>query len=508
MAKLNTPSFRNTTSFGQRKGSPEQVSASKPAAPSAEKQPLKDPAPLDYDAPLPLGAATPSNINKPLQPKSAPVKPVSEPAVSLSPYLESSYKTIWSMIKKGTDFRRYAPMPKEAVFDDMLMSVQEVAKLHELNLSEPECALICRKIIDEMLGLGPIEPLLMRDEVTEIMVNGPKTVYLEINGLIERSAITFRNNEQLVAVCQRIAAQVGRRADESSPMCDARLPDGSRVNIILPPLALDGAVLTIRKFQKERLTLERIMEFGSVDETTAEIIRIIAACRVNILVSGGTGSGKTTLLNCLTRYINPNERIVTCEDAAELQLQQPHVVRLETRPPNLEGTGEVTMRDLVRNCLRMRPDRIVLGEVRGAEAFDLLQAMNTGHDGSMGTIHANTPRDALARLENMIAMARLNISPVTMRQQISSSVNVILQIQRLKDGSRKVMSVTEIAGMEGDVITMHDLVAFNIEGEDANGRLIGRFKPTGVRPKFSDKLRQFGMEERLLNLMEKSSSLP
>lgn len=437
--------------------------------------------------------------------KLAPVKPLALPEPpKVSPFLEKAYKSIWHAIKTDADFRRYASMPREMVIEDIQMFVQEAVRLQELNLSDTECETIGNQIVDEMLGLGPIEFLLARDEISEIMVNGPKTVYLEMNGKIERSAITFRDNEQLVAICQRIASQVGRRVDESSPICDARLSDGSRVNIILPPLALDGAVLTIRKFQKEKLTLEKITAFGSVDETMAEMIRIMAACRVNILVSGGTGSGKTTMLNCLTAYINPRERIVTCEDAAELQLQQPHVVRLETRPPNLEGIGEVTMRDLVRNCLRMRPDRIILGEVRGAEAFDLLQAMNTGHDGSMGTIHANTPRDALARLENMIATARLNLPNEVVRKQIAASVNVLLQIQRLNDGSRKVVSITEITGMEGDTISMQDLVVYELQGEDENGRLLGNFRATGLRPKFADKLRQFNMEKRFLKLLEKT----
>jgi pilus assembly protein CpaF len=278
------------------------------------------------------------------------------------------------------------------------------------------------------------------------------------------------------------------------PMCDARLHDGSRVNIILPPLSLGGATLTIRKFKRDKLTLDKLLEFGSIDQLGADLIRLIAGCRVNTIVSGGTGSGKTTMLNCLTRYIHPRERIVTCEDSAELQLQQPHVVRLETRMANLEGVGEVMMRDLVRNCLRMRPERIIVGEVRGPEAFDLLQAMNTGHDGSMGTVHANTPRDALDRIESMIAMNRLNIPPETIRRQIASSINVVIQVQRLRDGTRKVMSISELTGLEGDTISMQDLLTYEIDGEDENGMVTGHFVATGLRPRFYPKLKEFGMQ--------------
>ncbi|MEZ0260068.1 MAG: CpaF family protein [Alphaproteobacteria bacterium] len=449
-------------------------------------------------SPLPVQSAAPSNTNK-----ITVVPPTPESLQPASTYAQESFRRIWSSIRQSADFRQFAILPRERLFGEMRMTVEEVARLNEMQLSLKETEHVTQLIMDEMIGLGPIEHLLARDEVTEIMVNGPKTVYLEMNGVIERSAITFRDDLHLTTICQRIAGQVGRRVDDSSPICDARLQDGSRVNIILPPLAIDGAILTIRKFQKERLTLEKLLGFGSVDESTAEMLRIIAACRINILISGGTGSGKTTLLNCLTRYINPKERVVTCEDAAELQLQQPHVVRLETRPPGIEGSGEVSMRDLVRNCLRMRPDRIVVGEVRGPEAFDLLQAMNTGHDGSMGTVHANTPRDALGRLESMIAMSRLNIPPETVRHQIASSVNVIVQIQRLKDGSRKVMSITETTGMEGDIISLQDLVTYVIEGESEDGRVKGSFRQTGLRPRFAEKLRQYGMEDRFLTAMEK-----
>ena len=307
-----------------------------------------------------------------------------------------------------------------------------------------------------------------------------------------------------MTICQRIVGVIGRRVDESSPICDARLPDGSRVNVIIPPLAVDGAAMTIRKFTKEKLTLDKLMGFGSMTPACAEMLKVIGRCRTNILVSGGTGSGKTTMLNCLTRYIEQGERIITCEDACELQLQQPHVVRLETRPPNLEGKGEVTMRDLVKNCLRMRPDRIIVGEVRGPEAFDLLQAMNTGHDGSMGTVHANNPREAVSRMENMIAMGGLNLPIEAVREQIASAVNVVVQVQRLRDGSRKVTHITEITGMEGDVVTMQDLFRFEYEGEDEFGRIIGTQKSTGLRPKLYERAREFNLEEQVLAAMEEA----
>jgi pilus assembly protein CpaF len=333
------------------------------------------------------------------------------------------------------------------------------------------------------------------------MINGPDTTYIEVDGKIERANIRFRDNQHLTTICQRIVGAIGRRVDESSPICDARLHDGSRVNAIIQPLAVDGATLTIRKFKRDKLTLERLVEFGSITPECAKMIMAIGRARLNVLVSGGTGSGKTTMLNCLTRYIENTERIITCEDACELQLQQPHVVRLETRPPNLEGIGEVTMRDLVKNCLRMRPERIIVGEVRGPEAFDLLQAMNTGHDGSMGTVHANNPREAVSRMENMIAMAGLNLSPNAVREQIASAVNVIIQVQRLRDGSRKVTHISEITGMEGEVVTMQDLFTLDFEGEDDQGKLICHQKSTGIRPRFMDQMRQYKVDHLAMEAM-------
>ena len=315
---------------------------------------------------------------------------------------------------------------------------------------------------------------------------------------IVRLFLELRDNQQLLNICQRIVSQVGRRVDESSPICDARLADGSRVNAIVPPLAIDGPALTIRKFKKDKLTLDQLVKFGAITPEGADILQIIGRCRANVLISGGTGSGKTTLLNCLTQYIDDDERIITCEDAAELQLQQPHVVRLETRPPNIEGEGQVTMRELVRNCLRMRPERIIVGEVRGPEAFDLLQAMNTGHDGSMGTLHANNPREALSRCESMITMGGFSLPSRTIREMICASIDVVIQAARLRDGSRRITHITEVMGMEGDTIITQDLFIYDMVGEDANGHIIGRHRSTGIgRPRFWDRARYYGEEKRL-----------
>jgi pilus assembly protein CpaF len=371
-----------------------------------------------------------------------------------------------------------------------------VAKRAVMSIAEQEDLL--QDICNDVLGYGPLEPLLARDDIADIMVNGADTVYIEVGGKVQRTDIQFRDNQQLMNICQRIVSQVGRRVDEASPICDARLPDGSRVNVIAPPLAVDGPALTIRKFKKDKLTLDQLVKFGSITPEGAQVLQIVGRVRCNVLVSGGTGSGKTTLLNCLTRYIEPGERIITCEDAAELQLQQPHVVRLETRPPNLEGEGTITMRDLVKNCLRMRPERIIVGEVRGPEAFDLLQAMNTGHDGSMGTLHANSPREALSRIESMITMGGFTLPAKTIREMICSSVDVIVQAARLRDGSRRITHITEVLGLEGDVIITQDLFVYDMIGEDANGKIIGRHRSTGIgRPRFWDRARYYGEERRL-----------
>lgn len=427
--------------------------------------------------------------------------PAASAPAAANPRLDRARKRIWADLRDGVDLKSLARMDAEAARTEILSAVQEIGQFRGLDLTPAELGQVAKECADDMLGFGPLEELLAQDGIADIMINGPKTIYIETKGKIQRANIEFRDNHHLLTVCQRVVGVIGRRVDESSPICDARLPDGSRVNVIIPPLAVDGCTMTIRKFAKEKLTLDKLVEFKAMTPACAEMIKIVGACRANVLVSGGTGSGKTTMLNCLTRYMSPGERVVTCEDACELQLQQPHVVRLETRPPNLEGVGEVTMRDLVKNCLRMRPDRIIVGEVRGPEAFDLLQAMNTGHDGSMGTVHANNPREGLSRMENMIAMGGLNLPTKAVREQIASAVNVVIQVQRLRDGSRKVTHITEITGMEGDVVTMQDLFRFEYEGEDEYGRILGRQKSTGLRPILYERARQFGLEKRLLDVM-------
>jgi pilus assembly protein CpaF len=416
--------------------------------------------------------------------------------------VEDYAETITEDLHNILDARVLAAKSEDEIKQEIEKFVDDVAKERELNLIPHEKEAIYHIIEDDIIGLGPLEELLEDDRIADIMVDGPNEIYIERDGQIEKTDITFRNHDHLANVCRRIVTRVGRHVDENNPICDARLPDGSRVNVIFPPLALEGPNLTIRKFKKDRLTLEKLIELGTIDEKTANLLQIIAACRVNVLISGGTGSGKTTLLNCLTKYISPVERIITCEDAAELQLQQPQVVRLETRPANIEGAGVVTMRDLVRNCLRMRPERIIVGEVRGPEAFDLMQAMNTGHDGSMGTLHANSPRDALFRLENMVAMANLSIPTSAIRQQVASSLEIIIHTQRLRDGTRKVMNITEVSGIEGDLITMQDLVSYEITGEDKNGKITGEFKFSHINPEFHDKAKHYNLQEDLLEIIK------
>jgi pilus assembly protein CpaF len=418
--------------------------------------------------------------------------------------LQRSRNRIWADLRDGIDLKALARMDGKAAREEVRTAVEEIARFRNLDLTPTELAQIAKECSDDMLGYGPLETLLAEDGIADIMINGPETVYVERRGKIQRTEIKFRDNQHLTTICQRIVGAIGRRVDEASPICDARLPDGSRVNVIIPPLAVDGACMTIRKFTKDKLTLEKLLEFGAMTPSCAKLIMAIGRSRVNTLISGGTGSGKTTMLNCLTRYIEAGERIITCEDACELQLQQPHVVRLETRPANLEGVGEVTMRDLVRNCLRMRPERIIVGEVRGPEAFDLLQAMNTGHDGSMGTVHANNPREAISRMENMIAMGGFNIPILAVREQIASAISVIIQVQRLRDGSRKVTHVSEITGMEGEVVTMQDLFHLEILGEDQNGKLITKLQSSGLRPKFYDQARAYGVEQLVLDAMEEA----
>ena len=348
-------------------------------------------------------------------------------------------------------------------------------------------------VLDELLGLGPLEPLLADDTIADILINTHKSVYVERMGRLELTDVQFQDSRHLIRIINKIVSAVGRRVDESQPMVDARLADGSRVNAIIPPLAVDGPLVSIRKFARKPIDMDRLVTLDSVTSEMAEVLRGIVSAKRNILISGGTGSGKTTLLNALSAYIDNRERIVTIEDSAELQLQQPHVGRLETRPPSIEGSGEVTQRDLVRNALRMRPDRVIVGEVRAGEAFDMLQAMNTGHDGSMTTVHANTPRDALSRIEQMIGMAGLELSPRSIRQQIASAIHVVIQAERLEDGQRRVVSITEITGMEEDVISMQEIFRFRRQGRSEDGRMTGQFETTGVRPKFVELLASRGI---------------
>ena len=405
---------------------------------------------------------------------------------------------IFSALIDTIDLSQLAKLDVDSAREEIRDVVSEIIALKNVVMSIAEQEELLEDICNDVLGYGPLEPLLARDDIADVMVNGADKTYIEVSGKVRSTDVRFRDNQQLMNICQRIVSQVGRRVDEASPICDARLPDGSRVNVIAPPLSIDGPALTIRKFKKDKLTLDQLVNFGSISKEGAAVLQIIGRVRCNVIISGGTGSGKTTLLNCLTRYIDADERIITCEDSAELQLQQPHVVRLETRPPNLEGEGEITMRDLVKNCLRMRPERIIVGEVRGPEVFDLLQAMNTGHDGSMGTIHSNSPRECLSRMESMIAMGGFNLPTKTVREMIVGSVDVVVQASRLRDGSRRITHITEVLGMEGEVIITQDIFLYDMIGEDAAGNIVGKHRSTGIgRPHMWERARYYGEESRL-----------
>ncbi|WP_421953103.1 CpaF family protein [Pelagibacterium sp.] len=429
----------------------------------------------------------------------------SEPSGRDKNYFQTK-SSIFSALIDSIDLSQLAAMDQDSAREEIRDIVAEIIALKNFVMSISEQEDLLDDICNDVLGYGPLEPLLARDDIADIMINGSQRCYIEVSGRVKLTNVRFRDDAHLMNVCQRIVSQVGRRVDESSPICDARLPDGSRVNVIAPPLSIDGPTLTIRKFKKDKLTLPQLVKFGSISPEGAEVLRVLGRVRANVLISGGTGSGKTTLLNCLTAFIDKDERVITCEDSAELQLQQPHVVRLETRPPNLEGEGEVTMRELVRNCLRMRPERIIVGEVRGPEAFDLLQAMNTGHDGSMGTLHANSPREALSRLESMITMGGFALPSRTIREMIVSSIDVIVQAARLRDGSRRITHISEVLGMEGDVIVTQDVFLYDIMGEDANGALLGRHRSTGItKPQFTEKARYFNEEIALVEALERAN---
>ncbi|HEV2264010.1 MAG TPA: CpaF family protein [Stellaceae bacterium] len=426
------------------------------------------------------------------------VPPAPRPVAMRSANVNEAAPRIYPLVLQRIDTEVAAKLQRDELSRQLADMVSEIVVEQRINLNQAEQRQLVTVLLDDMLGLGPLEPLLGDETVTDIMVNGSKQVYVERRGKLELTGVSFRDNAHVMSIATRIVTQVGRRIDESTPLVDARLQDGSRVNIITPPLALDGPTISIRKFSKKGITLDVMARQKNISPAMATVLKIAARSRLNILISGGTGSGKTTLLNAMSQMIDPGERIVTIEDAAELQLQQPHVVRLETRPANLEGKGEISIRDLVKNALRMRPDRIILGEIRGAEALDMLQAMNTGHDGSLSTIHANRPREALTRLENMVGMGGVNLTPRAVRQQIAAAVNLIMQISRMRDGIRRVVAVTEIVGMEGDVITTQDLFTFQYEGQMPDGSLKGTFMSSGLRPHFITRAEYYGLDRALL----------
>ncbi len=480
------------------------------APPAEQVTPTAQRAPMEAAELTADVAASVPAAKEPAPPEPAAVgqQPVSmadmmepEPATEAREKSEDYYDvktTVFSALIDTIDLSQLSKLDNEGAREEIRDIVNDIISIKNIIMSIAEQEELLTDICNDVLGYGPLEPLLERDDIADIMVNGAGVTYIEVDGHMEKTNVKFRDNEQLMNICQRIVSQVGRRVDDSSPICDARLADGSRVNVIAPPLSLDGPTLTIRKFKKDKLTLDQLVKFGAISPEGAEILQIIGRVRCNIVISGGTGSGKTTLLNCLTNYIDEEERVITCEDSAELQLQQPHVVRLETRPANLEGEGQITMTDLVKNCLRMRPERIIVGEVRGPEVFDLLQAMNTGHDGSMGTIHANTPRECLNRMESMIAMGGFTLPAKTVREIIVGSVDIIIQAARLRDGSRRITHITEVLGLEGDVITTQDIFEYKITGEDANGKLTGVHISTGVgRPKMWERAKYYNDEVRL-----------
>lgn len=491
---------------------PAQNPQSQPQAPQHQPPPQQrqPPAAVPHHSPAPAAPRSPAPAPRstaPAQPKTSLVLSESttgdnEKVLTFKAEREEGFyrlkARIFNALIDSIDLTQLLQLDPDSARDEIRDVVSEIIIVENIAMSISEQEELLQDICSDVLGYGPLDPLLERDDINDIMVNGPHNIYVEISGKVLRTNLQFRDRLQLVNICQRIVGQVGRRIDESSPICDARLPDGSRVNVIGSPIALDGPNLTIRKFRREKITLDSLRQFGSIDDPTSAILKIISACQCNILVVGGTGSGKTTLLNALTGAIASDERIVTCEDSAELQLQQLHVVRLETRPANLEGRGLITMTDLVRNCLRMRPERILVGEVRGGEAFDLLQAMNTGHSGSMGTLHANSPRDSLARLESMVIMAGYNLPAMAIRHMIASSIDIITYIERLRDGTRKVMSITEVLGLEGETIILQDIVKFAFDSIDSSGKVTGRHYGKDIgRPNFYEKAAYFGLEQDL-----------
>ncbi len=420
-------------------------------------------------------------------------EPVAAPPPAMSP--AGGPAELRMLALQQIDPAAAAALPPNRLGIEMEKLLAEIATERRIQLNGREQRQLATELVNDMVGLGPLQPLLDDETIADILVNGPDRVFVERSGRVSLSPVRFRDTGHLANICQRIAAGVGRRVDESSPLCDARLPDGSRVNIVFPPLALDGPYVSIRKFTRKKIDFARLVTFGSCTAQVAKVLEIAGRARLNVIISGGTGSGKTTLMNAMSRMIDPAERIVTIEDAAELQLQQPHVVRLETRPPNLEGRGEITQRDLVRNALRMRPERIIVGEVRAAEAFDMLQAMNTGHDGSMSTIHANNTRDALTRIENMVQMGNMGLPSRAIRTQIVSAVDIIVQVERHRDGGRRITQVTDVMGLEGEVVILNDIFQFEFTGETPEGKLTGTYRVSRGHPSFWERLIYFGLEK-------------
>ena len=494
--------------FGKRTGSEPVFRAPAKAGGASEQRSINADAPPRVES-AGSAAKAPATIPMPgaQAPQSAPTvsKPVARiVADSRSDDYYQIKSTIFNALIDTIDLAQLAQLDPDSAREEIRDIVNDIITIKAVVMSIAEQEALLQDICNDVLGYGPLEPLLARDDIADIMVNGANRVFIEVSGKLQLTNIRFRDNAQLMNICQRFVSQVGRRVDESSPICDARLLDGSRVNVIGPPLSLDGPTLTIRKFKKDKLTLEDLVKFGSISPDAARVLQVIGRSRCNIQISGGTGSGKTTLLNCLTAYIDGDERVITCEDAAELQLQQPHVVRLETRPPNLEGQGQITMRDLVRNCLRMRPERMIVGEVRGPEAADMLQAMNVGQEGTMCTLHANSPREAMGRLESMITMGGFSLPMRTIREMIVGSIDVIVQAERLRDGSRRITKITEVIGTEGEVVITQDLVTYEINGEDETGRLKGKHIGTGiVRPNFWERARYYNLERELADVLDK-----
>ena len=464
------------------------------------RRPAPDPAPLPEEEPQTLGGISWTVFpDEPVREAAAPQAAKSNPLLT-EKFLDAKVRLHRRLLEE-INLSALEKLPEEQMREQVQQIVSQYVVNERLALNKHELHEFVAEIIDEMTGLGPLEPLLKDPSISDILINGHENTYVERGGLLEPVACRFKDEAHLLRIVNKIVSAVGRRVDESHPLCDARLLDGSRVNVAVRPVGVDGPLVSIRKFSKKPFNLSKLVEIGALRPQMAELLAAAVKARVTTIISGGTGSGKTTMLNALSAFISDKERLITIEDAAELQLQQPHVARMETRPPNIEGKGEIRQRDLVKNALRMRPDRIILGEVRGAEAVDMLQAMNTGHDGSLGTVHANRPREALTRLENMFGLAGINLPAKAVRTQIAAAIDLIVQVSRMRDGIRRITHVTEVVGMEGDVITTQDLFTFEYEGEDNDGKLRGTFKSSGLRPHFTPKAAYFGLDRLLMEAM-------